>query len=172
MKNERFRAIIGTLILLIQNGKVLLAKRKNTGFGDGFWAFPGGHLNGNEPMQEGLARECFEELGITLNKETLRYVTAVHVAPHFRTDQEVVLFCFSASSWQGTLENKEPDRCEEIRFFSFDEMPQNFLEGSKQCFDDFLEQRSFSELHWKESSYNLLKATNEAATQLGVGLPK
>jgi len=56
--------------VIIENGKVLLARRANEPFKD-HWDFPGGFLECNEKPQEGLRREVAEELTIG--------VKAIHV---------------------------------------------------------------------------------------------
>ena len=43
--------------------KILLSKRKNTGYKDGEYELPGGHLEENETIQECAIRETIEETG-------------------------------------------------------------------------------------------------------------
>ena len=53
---------IATLCLVINNGKILLMRKKR-GFGHGKIVAPGGHVE-NETLQEAATREVFEETGI------------------------------------------------------------------------------------------------------------
>ena len=46
---------------------VLISKRQKGQHLSGFWEFPGGKVEHNEPLQQALARELNEELGITLD---------------------------------------------------------------------------------------------------------
>jgi len=147
-KKETFRIYCATGLFLIIDGKLLLMKRQNTGFGDGWWAIPGGSIDGGEPMKEALIREAKEELGITLDPADVTYASSVHIAPHFRTPREVLLFCFHASRYSGTLTNMEPDKCEEIRFFDLDNLPENRLEGGALALDNFFKGIPFAEMHW------------------------
>lgn len=57
MSKERFRLIVAVYLILRQNGKILLARRANTGYADGFYSLPAGHLDGDELATEGMARE-------------------------------------------------------------------------------------------------------------------
>ena len=63
---ERFQnAIVADLLMTKQeNGKkqILLSKRKNTGYKDGEYELPGGHLEENEDLYEAMIREAKEEL--------------------------------------------------------------------------------------------------------------
>ncbi len=149
MKKERFKATVAAALLLIQNGKILLMRRANTGFGDGLYGLPGGSIEGNEPIKTALIRESNEELGITLLDEDVLFSSVLHIAPHFRTPSEVFLFGFRCEKFQGTVENKEPDKCDDLSFFLLDQLPENILEGSKQMIFNLLSGSHFSELHWQ-----------------------
>ncbi|RLC15632.1 MAG: DNA mismatch repair protein MutT, partial [Deltaproteobacteria bacterium] len=54
------RPLIGVAAIVIKDKKVLLGKRKNA-HGAGTWAFPGGHLEYKESIEECAKREVFEE---------------------------------------------------------------------------------------------------------------
>ena len=55
-----------TLVFVIRDGKILLIDKK-TGFGKGKVNGPGGKLESGETPEACAARECFEELGITVS---------------------------------------------------------------------------------------------------------
>ena len=147
-KKERFRSLVAAALLLIKNNEVLLMQRANTGFGDGFWGLPGGSIDGNEPIKSALAREAFEELDITIDPSNLTLSSVLHVAPHFRTKEEVFLFGFSSPSFTGEIKNKEPHKCSDIAFFPIDALPKNILEGSFTLIQNLSSHNNFSELHW------------------------
>jgi mutator protein MutT len=50
--------------IIISKGKVLLARRKQGDSHQGFWEFPGGAVEPGETLEECLARELMEELGV------------------------------------------------------------------------------------------------------------
>jgi 8-oxo-dGTP diphosphatase len=50
--------------IIISKGKVLLARRKRGDSHQGFWEFPGGAVERGETIEECLARELEEELGV------------------------------------------------------------------------------------------------------------
>lgn len=72
MSNERFKITPAVHLLLIKNGKILLLRRKNTGFYDGSYSVVAGHLDGGETATSAMIRETKEECGITLNFESLK----------------------------------------------------------------------------------------------------
>lgn len=54
---------VGVGVVVIHGKKILLGKRKNS-HGEGEWAFPGGHLEFGESVQECAKRELLEETGL------------------------------------------------------------------------------------------------------------
>ncbi|MBU9889831.1 MAG: (deoxy)nucleoside triphosphate pyrophosphohydrolase [Candidatus Omnitrophica bacterium] len=50
-------------------GRLLIAQRYPDDSYGGFWEFPGGKREANETMEECLAREVFEELGVRIRPE-------------------------------------------------------------------------------------------------------
>ncbi len=57
------------LLLLNPEGLVLFGRRHNTGFEDGAWHVPAGHLEASESVVQALIREAKEEVGVTIAPE-------------------------------------------------------------------------------------------------------
>lgn len=57
--------LVGDVHLLLINsaGEVLFGRRQNTGYRDGAWHLPSGHLEAGESLVTALIREAREELG-------------------------------------------------------------------------------------------------------------
>ena len=76
--NKRFK-IIPTVYLVLRRGRhILLARRCNTGFHDGEYSLPAGHLDGHETLVQAVVREAKEEIGIQLNRNRLRLGHVMH----------------------------------------------------------------------------------------------
>lgn len=95
------------LILRDERGRVLLGERQNTGWADGLFGLPSGHLEDGESATAGVAREADEEVGAMVKMDNLRLV---HVM-HHRTDSGRMALFFEASDWAGEITNPEPDKC-------------------------------------------------------------
>ena len=67
--SHRFTYIGSSYLFLIKDNKILLQRRFQTGFMDGFYGVPAGHLDGSETAREGCAREIKEEI----NKRSSRF---------------------------------------------------------------------------------------------------
>jgi len=111
---------IGVAVIIIKDKKVLLGKRKNT-HGEGTWAFPGGHLEWNESIEECAKREALEETGIQI--KNIRYKTFTNDIFHGEQKHYVTLFV-TAEYYAGEVELKEPDKCDQWSWFSWDDLPE------------------------------------------------
>ena len=103
------RPLIGVAVIVIKDGKVLLGKRKNS-HGEGTWAFPGGHLELNESIEECARREVSEETGISI--KNIRYGPFTNDIFEREGKHYVTLFVL-ADYESGTATVKEPHKCEE-----------------------------------------------------------
>ncbi|GIH91827.1 NUDIX domain-containing protein [Planobispora siamensis] len=118
---ERFRAIVDVHVLLVRDGEVLLLRRANTGYGDGRWHLPSGHLEAGESAVAAAVREAREETGVTIAPEDLRFAHVMHRAP-----DRVGLF-FLARHWDGEPYNAEPAKCSEIAWRPLDDLPPDMI---------------------------------------------
>ncbi len=78
----------------------------------------GGHVEGDESLEDALRREAFEELQVAI--ESLHPLGTIHdpVEP-----AEVGVYV--VSRWSGEPVNASPDEHSEIRWFSADELPRS-----------------------------------------------
>ncbi|MGV9375856.1 NUDIX hydrolase [Nonomuraea sp. NPDC003707] len=121
LPRERFRAIVDVHVLLLRDSTVLLGRRTGTGYGDGLWHLPSGHLEAGESATEAAVREAGEEVGVTIDPDDLRFVHVMHRAP-----ERVGLF-FAADTWTGEPYNAEPDKCSEIAWWPLDGLPRDMV---------------------------------------------
>ena len=66
MLEKRNTIPITALLMLRKGNKVLLLRRFNTGYEDGNYCFPGGHVEKGEPIYKAMIREAKEEIGIEI----------------------------------------------------------------------------------------------------------
>ena len=84
------------------DGAFLLAQRPQGKVYAGWWEFPGGKIEADEPHPLALERELDEELGIRVQK-AYPWVTRVHTYEH----GTVMLHFFRVVKWSGTPEARE-----------------------------------------------------------------
>ncbi|MEV4839866.1 NUDIX domain-containing protein [Nonomuraea sp. NPDC049486] len=116
---DRFRAIVDVHVLLVRDGEVLMGRRSGTGYADGLWHLPSGHLEAGESATEAAAREAREEVGVRVDPADLVFAHVMHRAP-----ERVGLF-FVAERWAGEPYNAEPHKCSELGWFPLDRLPQD-----------------------------------------------
>lgn len=145
-EEKRFK-IIPAVYLLLQNEKkeYLFGLRKNTGYADGMWGLPAGHLDGFETMRQGLSREAQEELKIIIAPENMQVILMMHrLAP----SRECVDCFIQASQWQGDIVIGEPNKCAELRFFSLNSLPDNIILQEKYALQAIQSGMHYCEYGW------------------------
>ncbi|MDP9128490.1 MAG: NUDIX domain-containing protein [Pseudomonadota bacterium] len=146
IQRQRFK-LIPAVYALVRNeaGDYLLGLRKNTGYADGLWALPAGHLDGKETARAGLRREAREELGIDIGFDDMRVVLVMHrLAP----TRECVDFFIEVTRWGGEIRNNEPEFCSALEFFPLDKLPENFIPYERYAFENILKGQSYCEFGW------------------------
>lgn len=118
MKEAIKRPLIGVGAIILKDGKILLGKRKDT-HGHGEWAFPGGHLEYKESVEECTRREIAEETGLIAISLKLGPWTEdiIDNDKHY-----VTLFVF-VRSFIGQPKLLEPHKCEGWEWFGWNELP-------------------------------------------------
>lgn len=143
--SERFKPLVAVHLFLFKKERVLLARRFNTGYEDGKYSVPAGHIDGGETITQAIIREAKEEVGITLNKTDLE---VVHVMHRLSADDERVDFFVIAAGWKGEPEIKEPDKCDQLGWFSSDKLPQNMVPYVQAALKAVQKGQFFSEYGW------------------------
>lgn len=110
----------GVHVLLEQGGQVLLMRRAGTGFFDGLYSLPGGHVEEGESVRDTAAREMDEELGVTLLPAALEVLGVVHR----RSDTNRIDFFLKAGHWRGEPQIREPDKCDALLWCAWDALPE------------------------------------------------
>jgi ADP-ribose pyrophosphatase YjhB (NUDIX family) len=117
---ERFKIPVGIFIMLRQDDKVLLQLRQNCSF-SGFWGVVGGHLDGNEQVISAAIREAKEEIGVDIHPDDLILKTICHS----NKGEEYLQFYFECCKWSGDIKNKEPNKCERLEWYEWNNTPNN-----------------------------------------------
>ncbi len=139
---NRFTYIGSSYLFLIKDGKILLQRRFQTGFQDGNYGVPAGHLDGNETAREGCAREIKEEIGIEISPEDLE---VVHVMQRKATNDERIDFFMTTESFSGEIIKCEPHKCDDLSWFDLDNLPENVVDYVKVAIENYRNGVTYSE---------------------------
>ncbi len=119
--SERFKTIDAVFAAVIKDRKVLLLLRQNTGWLDGYWDMPSGHLEEGETILAATVRELYEETGLVAESNNLRLS---HVYQNYHNeDRPYMGFIFETLDWKGTPKISEPEKCGDMRFFDLESLP-------------------------------------------------
>lgn len=122
MARENFKAIAAVYVIMRRENQILMIRRQNTGYEDGNYSLPAGHHDGGETLIRAAAREAREEVGVEIVPSDLHLV---HVMHKDSPEGERIGFFFEASRWIGEPQNAEPDKCDDVRWVTFGDWPQN-----------------------------------------------
>jgi len=126
MKKEYHKIICAAYLVLVDEEKVLLLRRANTGYEDGNYSVPAGHVEADESVAHALVREAFEEVGITIDPDDVFLKHVMHRRAGATNDERMDFF-FTCSRWSGAVENREPHKCDELAWVRIDELPINII---------------------------------------------
>ncbi len=149
---ERFLTPTSVVVLIIKNeggrGRILLQRRKNTGFADGMWDFAcSGHVEKGESMSMACSRECAEELKISARPEDFRFFTFIY------KQDEGVTYCygyFALEKFEGEPCIGEPEKCSALEWFDCDNLPENLIDDRKTALRAFYDGVHFVEYGWEK----------------------
>ena len=128
---QRFALSVSVFVIVRSADKVLLLRRANTGWKDGCYSLPAGSHDGQEPLAVAAARELHEETGLQADPADLQLVHLVHCAAG-DSGQEWLGAFFSAESWSGTPELREPDKHDQLGWYALDDLPADTIAYTRQ----------------------------------------
>jgi 8-oxo-dGTP diphosphatase len=145
---KRHQIIPAAYLVLIDEGKILLLRRYNTGYQDGNYSMIAGHVDQGETFISAIIREAKEEAGIVLDKQDLKVIHVMHrksLLPE--TDERVDVF-ISAEKWEGDIINKEHHKCDDLSWFELDNIPDNSVPYLKHVVKQIRNNEFYSEFGW------------------------
>lgn len=147
--SDRFTYICTVHLLIIKDDKILLLRRFQTGHEDGNYGVSAGHLDGNETIKEGCAREAKEEIGIDVSLFNLNLVHVLHRKKSNRKiNPERIDFFFMTTQYDGEIKNLEPHKCDDLQWFPLDSLPDNTIGYVQQAINSYKDDINYSEYGW------------------------
>ncbi len=139
---EMFKSAVHMIIM--NNDKLLIQKRKGTKLWSGYYALPAGHIDVGENQYVALVREAKEELNIEINPKDITNSYVVLRRNYFEIDgkklEPYINYYFEISKYQGVPSIVEQDKCDELIWADINDLPNPFInyEG------DFLSDKSIT----------------------------
>jgi 8-oxo-dGTP diphosphatase len=125
------RPVVGVVAAArTRDGRWLLIRRGDTGD----WALPGGTLEWGETLRSALARELWEEAGVTI--EGLGGLSGVYSRPDRDPRFHAVTIAVHATVSEPSAPPKNPVEIREVRLFADEELPADIGMGMRDMLDD------------------------------------
>ncbi|MEV0963688.1 methyltransferase domain-containing protein [Streptomyces sp. NPDC049910] len=144
----RHSEVVDVHLVLRRGGDVLLARRAGTGYADGLWHAPSGHVEDGEDVRAAMVREAYEEIGVAFAPEDLRVALVMqHRGPG---DPPRTGWFFEAVHGKGGEPyNREPHKCSELAWHPLAALPEDMVAYSRAGFEAYRRGERFV-LHWHE----------------------
>lgn len=149
---ERNQVIPAVFLVLRKDQEILLQRRFNTGFQDGRYTFPSGHVENGETPTTAVCREVKEEAGVEVLPEDVNFEQVLYrrgfniTGEGFDSSQtERVDFFFSTDKWQGEPTITEPDKCDDLSWFSLSELPSNLFPVVRTFLENYPNHKPYQE---------------------------
>jgi len=131
-------------LFLFRGNQILLLRRYQTGYMDGYYSVPAGHLDGEETVRMAGVREGREEVGVQIDPVDMVFAGVFHR----HEEDERVDFFVQVRNWSGEPDNAEPGKCDELRWADFDALPENTVPYVRRAIDNFRVGIPFEEFGW------------------------
>lgn len=145
---DRFKAILSVYLIFRRGSKILMLRRRNTNYFDGFLSLPAGHVEQGESLQTAAIREALEEVGVTIEKTALQLVHVLSRPAIEDPLQTRLDFFYHVRDWQGELTNKELDKCSELLWCDPGHLPEDSVPEVKFAFENINDEIIESEFNW------------------------
>jgi mutator protein MutT len=142
----RARFPVTVHLLFLHQSQILVSRRLNTGFRDGEYSVPAGHLDGNETVRAAAVREAQEEVGVRIQEGNLLFSSVMHRLE----DDERVDFFVRVLAWDGEPFNNEPDKCDDLRWLDLNALPENTVPYVKRAIQNHIHGITFDEFGWAD----------------------
>ncbi len=114
--------LVAWVVVPRDDGRLLLARRDGVSYGSGLWGLPGGHVEDDEELARGAARELREEVGVLADIADLE---PIGVTRYVDTDVRGTDFFFRARRWRG---HPAPlSECSQVGWFDPAALPDDAL---------------------------------------------
>lgn len=143
--------IVSGYLILVQEGKILMLRRFQTGYGDGLYSLPAGHVENKESLLTSTCREAKEEIGVDFVPSDLKLVHVMH-----RSEEDIRMdFFFTTkkslpAGRQGLKpKNLEPHKADDLQWFPLAKLPANTVPYIRAAIRAFEKGVIYSEFGWK-----------------------
>jgi 8-oxo-dGTP diphosphatase len=142
--HQHYQAIVDVHLLLMRDGRVLLGRRVNTGYGDGAYEPPSSRLAERETIVEAAIRVAAAKTGIALSPS---HVSLAHVM-HDVSGAGRIAFFLTADGWDGEpgggTDSRSAASYSDFDWFDVDDLPANMIDRARVAVRNYAAGAGFS----------------------------
>lgn len=110
-------------LFFINDERILMLRRHNTGYEDGKLSVVAGHVDLGESIFQAAIREAKEEAGIEIEYSNIKPIGVMHR----KSNDERIDFFVVINKWNGIIKNCEPHKCKELIWINIDNLPNDVI---------------------------------------------
>lgn len=146
IKKSPTTVVHAAVYLVFEKGdKILVYRRINSGYHDGEYGVPTGHIQDGEPASGAAIRKAREEVGVRLRMSEIRLAHVMHRSSQSDKTADYIDFYFLAANFPSEPSNKEPTKCEDLHWVKWNELPTNTVPEVRFALECIMEDRIYSE---------------------------
>jgi len=150
MSRQRFSLTTSVFVMLHHEGRVLLLRRANTGWKDGYLSLPAGSHDGGEPLASAAARELREETGVVVESSALHLVHLMHCRSGDAGAEWLGAF-FRADAWRGEPRLMESDKHDHLGWYAAAQLPADVIPYTAQGIRCAMQGVPYSDFGWDDA---------------------
>ena len=148
-QRQRHKLSAAVFVVLARGTEICMLRRKGTGWMDGWFSIPAGGLEAAETISMAAIRETSEEVGIEIDSNDLEYA---HTSHCLTAGEDWVGHFFLVRVWSGTPRIREPDKHDELAWYSMDTLPETTIPYVRQALRCIASGQRYSEFGWPAAS--------------------
>nr|MBP9668076.1 NUDIX domain-containing protein [Candidatus Saccharibacteria bacterium] len=153
--------IIPAVWVMVKNtqNELYLLRRANTGWKDGWYIVPAGHIEAGQSPRQAAVRELQEEVGVYTTVDDLSEPMVYFYPADDMTHERVSLF-FVLENYDGPIKNNEPHKADSAGWFRMSDLPKNLVPMLRKALEDSTKnQYYFDDLYDPTTHANLFTTT-------------
>ena len=141
--SQKHQVHVASYVIFRRDDKILLMRRANTGYEDGKYSLPSGHIEAGEFPDAAAIREAQEEVGVKI--QDLRFKQVLY------SDDNYVCFFFETTKWDGEIRNCEEDKCDDLQWFRLEILPENLTPEVKIALKNYRNRQLYANIEMLKS---------------------
>lgn len=140
--SQRHGIVCASYVILRRDDQVLLIERKNTGWKDGWYTFPAGHVEEHESPLSCAIREAKEEVDVQIDTA---HIFLMHTMSRPVNEPDRLDFYFVCDQFSREPRNMEPEKCGGLVWASIHDLPELMIPSLRQVLQKILVGSQYSE---------------------------